>query len=92
MTSAEMVIRQSQFERTIQDSIQQAITLQMTTMFEKLSKKMGDSTTSISNEKKHQATDASSPAKQSEAKRQDKKLTPPTKNHPVTDATISQNP
>jgi hypothetical protein len=57
---------------------------QIFTMFEKLSKKMGDSTTPISNKKKHQATDASSPAKQSEAKRQDSKLTPPTKNHPVT--------
>jgi hypothetical protein len=66
MTSAELVIRQSQFEITIQESIQQAISLQMTTMFEKLSKKMADSTTSINNEKKHQAPDASSPVKQSE--------------------------
>jgi hypothetical protein len=58
-------------------SIQQAITLQMTSMFEKLSNKMADSTTSIDNEKKHQAPDASSPVKQSDAKRQDIKSTPP---------------
>jgi hypothetical protein len=92
MTSAELVIRQTQFEQTIHESIQQAITLQMTSMFEKLSNKMVDSTTSIENEKKHQAPDANSPVKQSEPKRQDIKSTPPTKNHPVTDVPANQNP
>jgi hypothetical protein len=61
-------------------------------MFEKLSKKMADTTSHIDNKKKHQAPDASSPVKQSEAKRQDSKPTPPTKNHPTTDVTIHQNP
>jgi hypothetical protein len=92
MTSADLVIRQSQFEQTIQESIQQTIALQMTTMFEKLSNKMADTTSHIDNEKKHQAPNASSPVKQSEAKRQDSKPTPPTKNHPAMDVIIHQNP
>jgi hypothetical protein len=92
MTSADLVIRQSQFEQTIQESIQQTITLQMTTLFEKLSKKMADSTAYIDNKKKHQTPDTSSLVKQSKAKRQDIKPTPLTKNHLAADVTIHQNP
>jgi hypothetical protein len=91
MTSVELATRQALFEKSIQESIQQAITTQMTELFEKLSNKMADST-SITNEKKHQASDASSPVKQSDAKRQDVKPTPPPKNHPVTGVTTHQNP
>jgi hypothetical protein len=80
------------FEKTIQESLQQAITTQMTALFEKLSNKMADPLTSIDNKKKHQAPDANSPVKQSDAKRQDSKSTPPPRNHPVTDVPAHQNP
>jgi hypothetical protein len=92
MTSVELVTRQTLFEKSIQESIQQTITTQMTALFEKLSNKIAESNTSSDSEKNYQATDASSPAKQSDAKRQDIKPTPPHRNHPVTDVPTHQNP
>jgi hypothetical protein len=88
LTTADLFNRQSQFET----SITATIAIQMNAMFKKLLEKMVDPTTSITKEKKHQASDASSPVKQSESKRQDVKATPPPKNHLVAGVTSHQNP
>jgi hypothetical protein len=79
LTTADLLNRQTQFE----NSITETIATQMNAMFQQLLDK---------NEKKHQASDASSPVKQSDSKRQDVKATPPPKNHPVAGVTAHQNP
>jgi hypothetical protein len=88
LTTADLLSRQSQFEA----SITETIATQMNAMFQQMLVKMADPATPITNEKKHQASDASSPVKQSESKRQDVKATPPPKNHPVAGVTSHQNP
>jgi hypothetical protein len=90
MTSADILHRQVQFEQSIKQLIQQAIQTQMNDFFDKISTQMPGSPASVTNEKKHQASDVSSPVKQSKAKRQDIKPTPQTKNHPIPDVTASQ--
>jgi hypothetical protein len=88
LTTADLLHRQTQFENTITETI----ATQMNAMFQQLLDKIVDPITPITNEKKHQASDASSPVKQSDSKRQDVKATPPPKNHPVAGVTTLQNP
>ena len=84
MSAKDLMDRQDQFEHQMNNKLEQIL--------QALTSSSSALTTQSIYEQSLQASDASSPVKQPDTKRQDVKATPPTKNHPVADVTAHQHP